>query len=218
MYKLEYTTDTTLTVSRGDYYKNKTRYYLLPTLYGFGAEFSQHWNKLTKLAVGIQDYNYNTTEDNNLYFLFDVCGPYYYGAYEDPTGSKIKFIESLEFFKTLDEYVTSYSYGSDKQMVVMQVPELFGDIKKKFVEGKYSEMYTEDQLESFIKKSFKSDDLEKLTTPFSVMKKTRAQEIKFKQQLVKDFGATISESDTFTEYEYPPILQEEIFNYRETFS
>ena len=31
MYKLEYTTDTTLTVSKGEYYKNKTKNNLLPT-------------------------------------------------------------------------------------------------------------------------------------------------------------------------------------------
>lgn len=180
---------------------NKTRKYLLPCLKEYGEEFVSRLNNVFKVAVGLGDMivedTYYIKPERHLFILID---------------SKIApvfFFHFLEWVRTQDVYEDDYVYGnilkSTFHMVIIKFPEQFYDAFETFKKGKYSEMFTEEQ----VQKLFISKDN---TDAPKVLLKDRNYNIVFTRRLNRMFNAQLKDGEYDGELDLPPNIKEETFN------
>lgn len=182
----------------GEFYLNKTRRFLFPTLRYYGSDFTYRFNHIFKLAVGIYDY---VLEDKmsgrNLFLMID---------------NKIreKMFEDFMIWITLQDYYV-YSYNpeanmdSRKIMLVLKVPEIFNETYDFFLKGEYSLMYTEKYIDILF-------PLDTYPNENKILKQHPEMYNKFNDDLFKEFGVRI-DIKHFRELELPLKCEEECFNY-----
>lgn len=185
----------------GKLYENKTLKYLVPALRIYGETFKAKVNLVYKTAFGISDSLLEGSYlegQRNLYMLVDrTVYPKYFNNFSD-------------WIKTHESYVTDYPYGSELDarfhMFVIAFPPHLGDAYMKFLEGKYSKMYTKDEIEYF----FEGRDTIK-----TILNKRISAIPTFLEKISKEFGEklTYEEVKDFPEYDIPPKKEEEFFNY-----
>ena len=117
---------------------NKTGKFLTPCLKKYGVEFTQKLSKVFKLAYGIGDMLINKSYEKHIFILCD-------------TSKCTSFFEDfLEYFQAQDYYEDDYAadhilYGK-YHMLVIKIPEEFLDRLPLFQEGKYSKMYSKEEI------------------------------------------------------------------------
>ena len=203
---------------------NQTRKYLVQQLISYGNEFMTNLKKNNILMYAIQDYGIHTTEGSKkiepyIYMLLDVNGPQKYGHYINLHKGRVDFASSLEFFQKHSSYVTDYCYDSNKvghlHVIVVKLP--FIDKFNHFLNGKYSKMYSQHELDAWIVKNVivKENKQTKtyLTDQYSVLTKNVNYFPMFKEQVLNEFG-TIIEDNGDIEYDFPPHLYNEILRYK----
>jgi hypothetical protein len=176
--------------------KNHTQCYLSPQLNLLGYEFARHANNTNWCAMGIADRLYPKYNefDNKLFML----------TYKDCY---------LQYWQ--DNYET-YIYKDgllDKLMVIVDLPV---NNRDKFLMGSYSELYDKEEIEHIIKKYELEDGIiQHLTSVYKVLTKDEGGRYEFEQQIYNDFGTRVKINQE-QEYDYPPRLEKEIFNYGDT--
>lgn len=202
-------------IKYGDLYINKTWRFLAPALKYHGEEFILKFNSMMKLAVGIHDTvldDSTVSEDNNIYVLVDKNVDYK------------SFLNFISYVKYEDYYVDSYSYDEivnpRKIMIILKLPEGFDKTYYSFLQGKYSEMYSKEE----IKKLFNNQITGKAKNQqsyidYEIITKTgdRAKK-QFLENLNLELGNhfNLTEEDLQKmEWEFPLKKKEEIFNYKE---
>ena len=182
-------------IDRDKILENKTRKYLYPPLISLGRDFINHFTKQNKMAFGINDvitHFCNIFYENSLFILLK------------PESVNFQFF--LEWLQSKDYYVNDYSYDSllfgKYHIIVIKYP--VKTAYQNFLEGKYSQMFTENE----IKKYFKKEDT------IGILKKEKSQKEKFKKMIQKEFEYQGLITDFFIE-EYDIIFSknQEIFNY-----
>tara|TARA_R110000851_G_scaffold247492_1_gene400002 strand:- start:49 stop:678 length:630 start_codon:yes stop_codon:yes gene_type:complete len=191
-------------VELGKIYVNKTWKYLIPTLQGYGDDLVTKLNLVFKLAVGIHDSYLDgagITEGKNLYLLVDK-------SYEPENYEKFMgYIREQKYFK--GEYCPEKDVvTSKKHTIIIEIPERFFKAYDKFLQSKYSEMYTKAELTLIFKN--------KSTPTYDVLSKTGQETFnKYKKFVDKEFKV---ESDLETlksgEWDLPLKKVEEIFNFK----
>lgn len=189
----------------GKQYINKTWKFLVPTLRGHGDPFVNRFNALFKLSVGIHDTYLCGSElsnGRNIYVLIDK-------KYKEKNFKEfMSYLECQPYFKG-DYCPDSNILGSRKHMIILEVPEEFQNAYDKFLQGKYSEMYTQDQIDLLFTAGSKSEVYEIIT-------KTGDSFNNFIKKVSNEFGGIINPNDFNTgERELPLKKKEEIFNYSE---
>ncbi len=194
-------------VECGKYYTNKSQKYLAPGMKLYGEEFATKISSLATLACAIGHNKLDT--DNNIYFVFDIYGTMKYDRYQNATESKLKFLHIISWFRQQDYYVKDYPYDSSrnghKHIVVFKHPKNIS----KFIEGKYSEIYEE--LE--INKCFKKFSNEKSINPiYQILKKDNSFLEQYLKNLNSEFGTTLVLNDIrhHSEYDIKPNLKYEL--------
>lgn len=177
---------------------NKTYRFLLPCFNWYGDEFISKFIRTCK-QVGLGD---------------DV-NPHIKGRYLFILCSKVVGLQNtLDFLnsvKSKDYYVTDYSVspGHDFFMIVLEVPERFHNAYDKFIEGRYSEMYTPEEINVLFPKTGDSDARNILIKDPSCIDE-------FVVKLNQTYNTKLSEDDFFheviKEYELPLNRYEEVFN------
>lgn len=170
--------------------RNRTYKYLLPTLKFYGTGVTNILNNFSKLAVGLGDkafVNMHIYPDNPTISL--LINP-------DVNYSK-RGVTEEEYLIRLDQLTktgalhSSYSFILDETtcvMLVLNVPDIAVNAYNKFLEGKYSEMYTEKQ----IKFLFEGDAYKEQRLVFS---KDKTQHEKLLQNIEKYFNTTMTIED-----------------------
>ena len=128
----------------GKYYVNKTWRFLLPCLRGHGDVFVRKFNPIFKLAVGIHDTlvdGSKISKGRNIYILCDKL-----------TQERL-YNEFIEWIRCQNYYVGDYCPDSEiidsrKQMIVINIPEMFNDAYDNFLQGNYSVMYLDNELKA----------------------------------------------------------------------
>lgn len=196
-------------------YPNKTKTYLTPALKDWGDEFQNRIYRLPKLAWGIADYGSQSNLDDNLYCLVHVDGSFKEQKYRDSAISRSKFSEFLQWFSNGPFYYTDYEFDGldgDKHMIVIRLPEEHSGITTRFVEGKYSQLYSQEAIERLIDKTRFEKKIEYDNDIYLILTKDKRYREKFRNKLKLDFQYNHDIREDI-ELEYPPILKQEIFNY-----
>lgn len=186
----------------GKYYDNKTWKYLLPCLRGHGDTFVSKYNPVFKLAVGIHD----TLVDGSPMFkdlrvIFLMC---------DKKHQERKFEEFLNWISYQDYYKTDYCPSADlasrKHVIVLTIPEEYIDAYDYFLQGKYSLMYTQKQIDFLFSNPTRKNEKDILMRNSNVF-------IPFMEKVREEFGINPNPKDFISsEYELPLKRNEEIFN------
>ncbi len=189
----------------GKYYVNKTWRFLLPCLRGHGDIFVAKFNPIFKLAVGIHDTlttDSKISDTRNIYILCDKF-----------TNEK-HFYEFLDWLKCQEYYVADYCPESEilksrKHVLVITVPDIFNDAYDHFLNGNYSMMYLEAELNLLFSKPDKKKEYDILSRNSKLIEE-------FVKEVNKEFDSHATVEDfKNAELELPLKKIEEIFNYKE---
>jgi len=202
---MTYHTNSTIDLTKGILYENRTLKYLTPSLKDWGTDLTYRVNRIPALAWCIGDANMSDTfTDDTLYMLTEV-----------DSDLSISFHNFLEWFQDNEFYSTDYEYDEidgNKHMLVFKIPENHEGIVSRFIKGKYSSLYSDESLKRLFSRIVKRDGKEYYNERLQILEKDPKYRERFKKQLVKDFNY-FGEIDSTSEFDYPPILSEEIFNY-----
>jgi len=190
----------------GRLYINKTVKYLLPGLGYYGPTLKTKLNLVHKLAFGIHDNLIEGTHfagQRNIFILLDrLVRPDLYENF-------------MSWIKHQNYYVTDYSYDnlhepySRRHMVVIAYPEKLGDVYDKFLLGKYSKMYSKEEIELYFQEEGKA-------WAKNVLQRTAYAKNSFIFAVKERFDTLLEQQDFLTdywEYDFPPNAEEEFFNY-----
>lgn len=176
---------------------NKTLKYLTPCLKKYGIDFEQMYNSVFKIALGIGDIIIIDQEKKYEQHLFILLDTRLYPK---------NFIVFLDWIKEQEFYEDDYVYGDIKKspchMIVIKIPEEYTDSLDKFLEGKYSEMFSTQDIDELF---YKHPDQVK------VLKKDHNYKIRFVHTLNKLFVSTVIPDEYDGELDLPPNKQDEIF-------
>lgn len=210
-------------IQSGKLYKNKTWLYLYPCLKLYGQDLRKQLNSFLKLGVGISDHNLNIENGfNNIYILFDT-EPVLQKA-SDVEIYKQNFSKFLDWLKYQHYYETDYVFEelkhSGKHMVVLKIPAKHDKAIMNFIQGKYSEMYVQRDLNEYFAfitnpdKDFETKQNAKLKKVRDVLTKNKEALPEYVKTVNELYGTEITVEDyKEAEIDFPPTLEDETFNY-----
>lgn len=187
----------------GKQYVNKTWRFLIPCLRGHGNVFVKKFNPIYKLAVGIHDSLLDGSQisnGRNIYLMLDKkYRPNDYNKF-------MEYIVCQDYFRA-DYCPDSEIISSRKHIVVIEVPEIYNNAYDMFLQGRYSEMYTPEQLNNLFSGDTRKKDYEILSKSGNALSE-------FIKNVNQEFDVKSSKKDFYgSECEFPLIKKEEIFNY-----
>jgi hypothetical protein len=144
---------------------------------------SQGYNELQNLIFAIVDCRGHFNHDKGYYKI------------EDAKQARDNFNKSLEALKEFPMYIDCYmprdSMDKTFRIIVLELPSLDRDILKLFFDGKYSQMYTQEEIKSF--KNPQIDHKEKLNweTHKAVLEHKAHIKSEFKRLLKDKYGTDI---------------------------
>lgn len=199
-------------IQSGKLFKNKTWAYIYPLLRLYGNDLIKYLNQFIKLGIGLGDTNLKYQFGKELYILLSI---------EDPNNTNqnnllntMNFNRFLNWLKDQDFYIRDYLYilrdRNKKHMIVLKIPENTMDKNSfdYFIDGKYSLMYNKDILNKVFNNSTWKHS-------YKVLTKDKSYIQTFVNIVNKDFDTNITVSDYINaELDYPPLIEEEIFNYK----
>lgn len=186
-------------------YINKTWRFLVPCLKGHGEGFTERFNFLFKLAVGVDDTLFGDRE------LLEGKRPVFIMI--DKKFNELRVDYFMKWIRYQDYYITEYCPDSEislsrRHMVVISVPTIYNDAYDHFLKGEYSLMYEKKDIELLFVAETRQKDKQILLRSGLVLK-DHLDDIK------KEFGAVPNGSVEIREYELPLKRVEEIFFYEE---
>jgi len=189
-------------LQRNRIYVNKTWRFLAPCLRDHGSEFVKKYNPAAKLALGIYDEllsKARITTGRNIYTVFDKK--------KNATAFRalMDYVRGQPFFKG-DYCPDSDMINTYLHCLVIEIPEEYYDAYDKFLQSKYSEMYTPRQLKYLFSSKQRQEE-------YSILSKTGEAFTKFKKTIEEEFGEKANENSAYnSEWELPLKKKEEIFN------
>lgn len=209
-------------IQSGKLYENRVWKYLYPCIKGHGATLVNYLSSFVKLAIGIGDSSIRV-KDNCLFILIQTSIKT--GTITQRKDYRDNFIKFLDWVKYQNYYVKDYIYENkdeaETHMVVLKIPEEYTESFNMFVEGSYSKMFTEKQINylfplvednnnpSLMKRN------ERISSARSVFSKKPHRLEEFKNIVNKEFhrAETVREDYKDAEYEFPISynLDQEIF-------
>ncbi len=212
--------------------ENHSSKFLKPLVNAFGTTFLKELNSLTNFAVGypvsqsilemgIGDLFYLRAKKYKigclLFIVFDVNGPYNVSKdfYIDVNKGKSKFKDFLLFIRKAAIYEDDYWYGKGKHCIVFNIQK-FEHAYKMFLQSRFSEMYSLDQLKNlsvppeFIHKGKKTPNY-----IYAILTKSN-EEIcsKYLAKQIYEYFGTNTRVENPTEFSIPWVTSQEIFNYQ----
>jgi hypothetical protein len=215
---IDFKTNITLT---DDLYRNKTHTYILPVIKDYGSDFVDKFAaNLKPIAYTIGDMSHDINyQDNN--YLYVTCTmntsvAYNRKVFNPEVYERFKYF--LEWVKNYSFYVTEYIQGDisdNRYTFVFDMPKGYENLKRDFLNRKYSTMYSKEQIARLIDKTFKRGDIDYLSNVYRVLTKDPAYLTIFNQRL-KDDGLLSKDADPITddiELDYKPQIHQEVLNY-----
>lgn len=188
----------------GKIVKNRTLSYLVPALGYYGPIFKTKMSSLPTKAFGIGDNDLKDVPHLNnrksIFILYD-------------TSVRDRVTESIiDWFKNQEYYVDNIPFKSVNDpyyILIIDFPQHMEDAYDKFLEGKYSKMYADNEVIKYF-------HVNSHAKAISVLKKTKPGAINHIAKIKEDYNVILTESDLIKEnheYDYPFNPKEEIFNY-----
>lgn len=189
----------------GKLYSNRTVRYLVPGLGFYGPTLKTKLNLVFKLAFGIHDTLLEGSHlegQKNIFILVDkLVRPELFQNFMD-------WVKHQEYFVTDYTYDAIMESHSRKHMIVLAYPPSMGDCYDKFLLGKYSKMYTKQEITSYFAEESKIETRQ-------VLVKTVHAKHRFISLIKATFNTQLEEQDFLIgswEFDLPPNEGEEYFN------
>lgn len=185
----------------GKIYVNKTLKYLFPTLRAYGPGLRNKISELHKVAVGVHDDFYKAQITPSIFILIDR------EHYRNKT------ISTLNWLRYQPYYVTDYPYddlvNGRLHMIILRLPKRFHHSFEAFTKGKYSEMFTDEEIEEFVK-----TDVD-MFGAYKVLTRKKEAYTEFLEKIEESFGMVeVKATDLIDkELDFPLEKEKEIFNY-----
>lgn len=200
-------------------YYNKTLRYIFPQLELYGDTFRKEIGnpKLNITGTFIMDCIYKeikAIDKHYCFIVFNNCGKFDHTKkrYKSITEGRHAFKQFLAYAKNHKAYFDDYilNFKDPVHVVIFEFPKETESSISKFLQGKYSMMYSKDLVKK-LKIDEKSDRMEALF-PKEIIK------AKFVEKMNQKFRTNLKEYDfeEVTENEIPPLLSEEYLNYKTT--
>lgn len=177
--------------------QNKTLKYLTPCLREYGSTFEELYNKVFKIALGIGDMIIVDQDKRYEQHLFILLDSRLYPK---------QFLTFLDWIKEQYYYEDDYVYGDIKKspchMIIIKIPEKYTESLTKFTQGKYSEMFSDADIETLFYK---------YPEQVKVFKKDHNYKIEFVNKLNKLYGTELTTKDYDGELELPPSKKGDYF-------
>jgi hypothetical protein len=196
---------TGMEIELGKLYVNRTVRYLVPALNYYGPTLKTKLNLVFKLAFGIHDSLLEGTHlegQKNIFILVDKL------VRADLYQNFMDWVKHQEYYVTDYAYDSILEHNSRKQMIVLAFPPELADAYDKFLLGKYSLMYTKNEVNDYFGDENKA-------TARHVLCKTIFAKNQFKLLIKETFDVMLEEQDFLQgswEYDLPPNEEEEFFN------
>ena len=179
-------------IETGKFFINRTRKFLLPCLKEHGEMMMKAVNNLEKLAVGIGDEFISDSLNNScLFILVDIRSKHFQ--------SILKWVRKQPFFVKdypFDDVMSGYQH-----MIVVKIPEEYELAHYEFQKGKYSRMYTREQIDKLFGDVY-----------MDVLVRDKDTLIDFVDTINRIYDADIQYELWEGEVDFPPKMAEEIFN------
>ncbi len=196
--------NTEMDIIIGKLYINRTVKYLVPGLGFYGPTLKTKLNLVFKLAFGIHDTLLTGSHlegQKNIFILIDkLVRPDLFQNFMD-------WVKHQEYFVTDYVYDSILEVHSRKHMIVLAYPPSMGDAYDKFLLGKYSKMYTKQEITSYFAEEAKVETKQ-------VLLKTVHAKYRFVSLIKATFNTQLEEQDFLVgswEFDLPPN-EEEYFN------
>jgi len=129
-------------IKTGQTFQNKTLKYLFPCLKAHGEEFWECLREMKVLAAGLMTklgHPDLPLRGRNIVLIVDISGQW---------DLHLRFLGILERsgICVLDHYVLPMYLNSDKYLFILRVPEVHRHAHDMFLQGRYSEMYSFDEV------------------------------------------------------------------------
>lgn len=216
-------------LTRGECVINKTSKYFLPIINTQPRHVVEQFVRLRNSGgirgYGVQDYLYNDAKGVHtvacLFMVVDRSGAFNKdkGMYVNPKRGQDYLNDFLRFIRTQECYVHDYIFDSvkspEQHCIVLYMGEEWHNAYEKLMEGKYSKMYSLDEL---TKCGFKPTNIE-TNGIYYVLTHHKAYFPYFKARLTKQFNLRESDVDVLIEddgreYDTSFMMEEETFNYK----
>jgi hypothetical protein len=212
---------------------NRSYLYLFQTISGYGSTFLGELKNLSSYAqqkVGatvkecyIADVLYYKSKNMSLekedleelmFFVFDPKGCRQDHRYINATEGEKRFYQFLKYCRTNSHFVTDY-WVKEGHCIVFKVHKKFTDSYRKFLESKYSQMYTKEQVRELqyilVKTEGKTQKVNYIAAVLLRDHEFGMQ--KLAKEIYQRFGENTPLPKEPNEYDLPWIKREEYFNY-----
>jgi hypothetical protein len=196
---------TGMNIEIGKLYINRTVKYLIPGLNFYGPTLKTKLNLVFKLAFGVHDTLIEGSYlegQKNIFILVDKF------VRPDLFQNFMDWIKHQEYFVTDYDYDSIMETHNRKHIIVLAYPPSMGDCYEKFLLGKYSKMYTKEEIASYFTEESKAEARQ-------VLVRTVQAKQRLISQIKSIFNTQLEEQDflsDFWEYDLPPNQEEEFFN------
>lgn len=182
--------------------ENKTwKYLYLSVLRGWDEELKIVLNRANKTRVAIQDTiaSKEIKQDLRPKIFIEVLPDMFF---------KLFYNQDLPLLRKHKSYVGDYStfVGEEQRhVIVLALPEKFNQAYQQFLKGKYSKMYSLEEIaELYVSDNFREYK--------NILFKTDSAKEKFIELLNKEFQTDFFPDPGEAEFDLPLIAEEEIFN------
>lgn len=181
--------------------RNRTFKYLTPPMGYYGNEFINKIKSLKLIAFGISDYHLDNkfiTDRECIFVLYDSA------YFPRKTTDTLSWFYNQEYFIE-NTYYTDYM--NTLRYLILELP--IPGVLPKFLQGKYSEMYTREEISKFFTRNSSLHALKVITKNEVAIEEhiDRVNKL-FKTNLKRD------DIDLFTfECDFKPQMEDEVFNY-----
>lgn len=192
---------------------SKVSQFLLPIISFYPYEFLRDFMRMNRVGHYIFDdsevrrrlYPENKLEDKYLYVLVDVSTKLNKDLYQS-------FLDTAEEFEV---EVFSYQIKPGLEMVAVKPPESHIETFNKFLESKYSEMYSKKDLyEIYGEEMAGNTGIEEADKAYRILSKDPKAEDYLIEEIKEVFGTKLTRGDLkgeIKEYSLPLVLTEEIY-------
>jgi hypothetical protein len=183
-------------------YENRTYRFVLPIIKVYGKQLLSLFSSLKKVAVGINDYTameLGIEYDKHIFILIDVQ-------------NTENFDDLLWTIKQHPAYEYDYVFDIYNQlhMIILKMPQKFINVLEHFKSGNYSKMFTKEDLQFF----FGGKDWHSVHKEIKpILTKQEAYKPVFEKKIKEEFMIVDLPNIEWKEFDFPPELKEEIFNY-----
>jgi len=186
----------------GQTVENKTIKYLLPSLKYLGNDFKAKFNLIHPLAFGVHDVLLDGTHFEGQKLIYILI---------DKLVKPNSFNSFLSWIKLQPFYALDYAFDNMQtgrmHMVAISYPEKLADAYDKFIQGKYSKMYSKEEVNLFF--------TENREAARNIINKTDDTGRVHVNNLNHMYNSNITLKDLLHEggeHDFPPQKHKEVFN------